>query len=539
MKLLCNQGQGKMSAPPPIRDLQIDPFEMAAIGMCLLDDDARVLRCNRALGEMLGYSAQELLRLTGSVLSPADEHGPDAEHRARLVAGSSASFEREQRFLHRDGHIVWGKVLCLLAPADGGGQPIFFYQIQDLSRLKEIEAALQSSQETSHSARQRLREQNELLDQSRDAIIVHGLDGALLYWNKGAERMFGFTREQAIGQTFQSLMGAGAALPEPAHAELLATGEWIGELECLAAQGHTLVVERRCTVVPAGNGEASAILTVNTDVSERRRAEKEIVLLNNVLEQRIRKRTAELEESNEDLRDFAYSLAHDLRAPLASIDGFSAQLEFLLASQLDEKSRHYLGRVRAGVKTMADLTDALLALADLSNTQLLHQNVDLSSLARGIIERLNEQAPDRDVSVLVEDTPRAQGDVRLLTDVLENLLGNAWKFTSKTPGAEIVFGGESWPNGSYLYHVKDNGAGFDPTYSYKLFGPFQRLHTSAEFEGTGIGLAMVRKIVSRHGGRVWAESMPGEGASFYFTLNENSARHEAREHASRLAEAGS
>jgi PAS domain S-box-containing protein len=259
------------------------------------------------------------------------------------------------------------------------------------------------------------------------------------------------------------------------------------------------------------------------DATERRRAEKEIVLLNNVLEQRIRKRTAELEESNEDLRDFAYSLAHDLRAPLASIDGFSAQLELRLGTQLDDKSQHYLRRVRAGVKLMSDLTDALLALADLSNTQLMHQTVDLSSVARSVVERLRERDPGRPVTVTIEETLRAQGDVRLLTDVMENLLGNAWKFTSRQPAAEIAFGGKAWPNGSYLYHVKDNGAGFDPAYAYKLFGPFQRLHTANEFEGTGIGLAMVRKIVSRHGGRVWAESLPGEGASFYFTLNESVA----------------
>jgi len=125
--------------------------------------------------------------------------------------------------------------------------------------------------------------------------------------------------------------------------------------------------------------------------------------------------------------------------------------------------------------------------------------------------------------VEIEETLRTQGDVRLLTDVMENLMGNAWKFTSRIPQAEIVFGGQAWPNGSYLYHVKDNGAGFDPAYAYKLFGPFQRLHTANEFEGTGIGLAMVRKIVSRHGGRVWAESLPGAGASFFFTLNENAA----------------
>jgi len=303
------------------------------------------------------------------------------------------------------------------------------------------------------------------------------------------------------------------------------------EKRYLHRQGQVVWGHLSCSLARDGAGRPLFLIAQVQDITqrkladatERRRAEKEIVLLNNVLEQRIRKRTAELEESNEDLRDFAYSLAHDLRAPLASIDGFSAQLELRLGTKLDEKSQHYLRRVRAGVKLMSDLTDALLALADLSNTQLMHQTVDLSSVARAVAERLRERDPGRDVTVKIEETLRTQGDIRLLTDVMENLMGNAWKFTSRIPKAEIVFGGQAWPNGSYLYHVKDNGAGFDPAYAYKLFGPFQRLHTANEFEGTGIGLAMVRKIVSRHGGRVWAESLPGAGASFFFTLNENAA----------------
>jgi PAS domain S-box-containing protein len=387
--------------------------------------------------------------------------------------------------------------------------------LQESSASNDVQSAL-------------LRRQTELLDRSRDAIVVHDLDLTIQYWNFGAQRMFGFPREQAVGRTFGMLMGSRAAMTAEARAELLAKGEWTGELDCIDASGRMLVVERRCTIFHGSAGEPDQVLAVDTDITERRRAEKEIVLLNNLLEQRIRKRTSELEASNEDLRDFAYSLAHDLRAPLASIDGFSAQLESRLAGHLDDRSRHYIQRLRAGVKLMSGLTDALLALADLSNTPLLHQSVDLSAVARGVMERLHELEPAREARVVIEDTPRAQGDVRLLTDVMENLLGNAWKFTSRTARADIVFSSETTAGGASLYRVKDNGAGFDPAYAYKLFGPFQRLHTVSEFEGTGIGLAIVRKIVSRHGGRVWAESTPGAGASFYFTLNENAAQHVAR-----------
>jgi PAS domain S-box-containing protein len=364
-----------------------------------------------------------------------------------------------------------------------------------------------------------LYEPTAIVEHTREAIAVHDLDQGIRFWNRGAERLFGIPREHAVGRTYAQLLGQGASLPDEGFRALLGNGEWTGELECVAASGQMLTIERHCTLLRDPAGRARAVLTSNADVTERRRAEKEIVLLSNVMEQRIRRRTAALEESNKDLREFAYSLAHDLRAPLASIDGFSSQLELRLADTLDEKSRHYLRRVRAGVKMMSDLTDGLLGLADLSNTELLHQQVDLSALAHTVVERLREAEPSRDVTIVVNETWPVRGDVRLLADVLQNLLGNAWKFTSKRPQAHIEFGAtQREDDGAYVFFVKDNGAGFDAEYAHKLFGVFQRLHGVHEFEGTGIGLAMVRKIVTRHGGNVWAEGRPGEGATFYFTL---------------------
>lgn len=373
-----------------------------------------------------------------------------------------------------------------------------------------------------------LTDQAQLLELARDALVIHDLDRTIRYWNAGAERLFGYTAAQAVGQSFQGLMGPGATLSPGAQQELLARGEWSGELECVASDGSVLIVERYCKVRHDAAGRPVAVLAVNTDVTERRRAEKEIVLLNNLLEQRIRRRTAELEESNEDLRDFAYSLAHDLRAPLSSIDGFSAQLEERLAGRLDAREAHYLRRVRAGVQLMSDLTDGLLALADRSHTPLQHQPVDLTALARTIADRLCEQEPGRRAVFELQDTPTAQGDARLLADVLENLIGNAWKFSAGRPVSRIIFGAEAGPAGTSRYFVCDNGAGFDPDYGYKLFSPFQRLHSSREFKGTGIGLAIVRKIISRHGGRVWAESEPGYGATFYFTLHEPASLRQPR-----------
>jgi PAS domain S-box-containing protein len=358
-----------------------------------------------------------------------------------------------------------------------------------------------------------------LLDLAREALVVLSPGGRVRFWNSGAEQVFGIPRDEAIGRPWPELLGRDAALPDAAIAELANTGSWHGELQCTTASGMRVTADCVSEARFDAQGHLSAIDCALADVTEQRRAEKEIVLLHKVMEQRIRKRTEELEQSNDDLRGFAYSLAHDLRAPLASIDGFSAQLEQRLGGTLDEKSRHYLQRVRAGVKLMADLTEAMLALTNVSHAELLHQRVDMSMLARQAVMHLRESQPHRNVTAVIHDTPPATGDVRLLANVLQNLVGNAWKFTSRSGDARIEFGAVTGPGGATHYFVKDNGAGFDSEYAYKLFGPFQRLHRQDEFEGTGIGLAMVRKIVSRHGGRVWAQSVVGEGATFYFTLS--------------------
>jgi len=355
-------------------------------------------------------------------------------------------------------------------------------------------------------------------------MALLGADGRLLRANAALCEMVGYSEAELRRFGLQSIVYAEDLQDDPAGGAAALSSEGGGERQELRLRhksGTTVWVVR--TRVPAKDaaGEPRCFIDQLQDLTERRRAEKEIVLLNNLLEQRIRRRTMELEESNEDLRDFAYSLAHDLRGPLASIDGFSAQLEQLLQDALDARCAHYLRRVRTGVRQMSELTDGLLALADISRAELQHQSVDLSSIAVSILERLREQHPERRVAVQVDKTPAARGDRRLLADVMENLLGNAWKFTSRIEEAQISFGAELTPNGAWCYRVKDNGEGFDPTYIDKLFGPFQRLHTSAEFEGNGIGLAMARKIITRHGGRIWAEGRPQQGATFSFTLGES------------------
>ncbi|MDO9359049.1 MAG: ATP-binding protein [Polaromonas sp.] len=253
---------------------------------------------------------------------------------------------------------------------------------------------------------------------------------------------------------------------------------------------------------------------------ERQQAQEEVLRLNVELEERVRQRTAQLQAANRELESFSYSVSHDLRTPLSAIDGFSGLLDKDIGEggMTSERGRHYLKRIRAGVSQMGELIDALLSLARVTKTSLRWERVDLSAMAAKTLAAHREREPDRDVELHIDPGMAADGDPRLLQQLLENLLGNAWKFSERQPQTRIVFTSSTGAQGETVYTVRDQGAGFDMTYSGKLFGAFQRLHTVTEFEGTGIGLATVHRIVMRHGGRVWAESSPGEGAAFHFTL---------------------
>jgi signal transduction histidine kinase len=235
------------------------------------------------------------------------------------------------------------------------------------------------------------------------------------------------------------------------------------------------------------------------------------------LVRQLHQRTGQLEATNKELEAFSYSVSHDLRSPLRSIDGFSLALLEDYGERLDATGQDYLQRVRAATQRMGQLIDDLLSLARVTRSELHHEQVDFSALTATIADALQREYPDRQVEVIIAPGLVGHGDARLLQIVLENLLGNAWKFTVRCPYATIEFGAVPC-NGQKAYFVRDNGAGFDMAYANKLFGAFQRLHPMAEFSGTGIGLATVQRIIHRHGGHVWAESAVDQGATFYFTV---------------------
>lgn len=254
-----------------------------------------------------------------------------------------------------------------------------------------------------------------------------------------------------------------------------------------------------------------------------RRLELENERLVAMLEQRVADRTAEMTALNKELEAFAYSVSHDLRAPIRSIDGFSLALLEDYGTMLDPEARDYLARIRAATLRMGRLIDDMLKLSRLSRAKMHHEQIDLSAMARRVATDLQAREPQRQVEFRIGEHLTARGDVGLINSLMENLLGNAWKFSSKRADALIEFGALDLPEGeagTTTFFVRDNGAGFDMTYSDKLFGAFQRLHTAQQFPGTGVGLAFVQRVINRHGGRVWADGAPDQGATFYFTLSQ-------------------
>ncbi len=400
---------------------------------------------------------------------------------------------------------------------------IFAYWNRRLSREVSLrvstEKELKAAEEVSRLSQQRLllhREHTPL------AIIELNTDGEILNWNPAAERIFGFSKEEVLGRPFTEIIIPDSAREAVAEVweELLADrGGERSTNENITKDGRIILCNWYNTPLVGPDGTVIGVATLADDITERTQAEQELERHRHHLEAMVAERTAALQEVNKELESFSYSVSHDLRAPLRSIDGFSHALLEDYAKQLDDTGRSHLQRVRNNAQHMGRLIDDILSLSRVMRRELKRKHIDLSAMARAAIDKLNDYEPDREIAVDIAPDIDGWGDAHLIEIALDNLLGNAWKYTGKTDKPHIEFDVTS-ENGRTIYYVRDNGVGFDMNYADKLFGSFQRLHKSDEFEGTGIGLATVARIIRRHDGAVWAEGRVGQGATFYFTLGE-------------------
>lgn len=412
-------------------------------------------------------------------------------------------YDVEAQVITAKGRRIWVRVI---AEAEWDAQ----------RRVRRLQGACQDiseSKRAAEDARLMAQQLTTTLESLTDAFFTVDREWRFTYLNAQAERLLRRNRAELLGREmgreFAELQDSAAAQHfQRAMAESVTVqfdhyyspfDVWVHVKAYPSQQGLAIFVR---------------------DVTDRMAAQREILRLNAELEERVKQRTAQLEVANKELEAFSYSIAHDLRAPLSSIDGFSQMLEQAAGDTLAKRCAHYLSRIRVGVRQMGDLTDGLLSLANLSRANLRSEPVDLAAMARAALAPYREAAPERAADIEIAPALPAMGDPRLLSQVMGNLVGNAWKFTALKERARIEVGSKQDSDGSPVYYVRDNGAGFDMAYASRMFEAFQRMHSAAEFEGTGIGLAIVHRVIARHGGRIWAESAPQQGAAFYFTLGQ-------------------
>ncbi|MBI3784353.1 MAG: PAS domain S-box protein [Deltaproteobacteria bacterium] len=484
--------------------------------------------------QVLGYPPQQMLgKSVFDFLHPDDVGGVTAVIEATLHGASIGRLEF--RYRHADGHYIWLETVGKLLFDDHGTPVGAVLNGRDVTERRRVEESLRESEERFSSA----------FEFAAIGKALVAPDGRWLKVNRALCELVGYREEELLQKTFQDITHPDDLEADLAYVHQMLAGEirtYQMEKRYFHKSGEVLWVLLSVSLVRDSKGHPLYFISQIQDIGARKRAEADIRHLNAELEQRVLQRTAQLDAANQDLEAFSYSVSHDLRTPLRHIAGFSNMLLEDNAEQLNDSGRHCLDRIQADCQRMGQLIDDLLALSHVSCRPLCRERVDLSALARSVAAELQAANPERTVDAAFADGAIALGDPSLLRIVLENLLGNAWKYTSKHPTARIEFGlryaecgvrpnqfASSDPvNPQSAIHgpqsaffVRDDGAGFDSALSDKLFAPFQRLHSAAAFEGTGIGLAIVARIIRRHGGQVWAEGAVGQGATFYFTLGDD------------------
>ncbi len=482
--------------------------DLAIIGKTL---DGKIVSWNTGATGMFGYEKPETIgKGIAELIVPTDKASED-QRILEAVRGGRV-FRAETVLRRKDDTLV--EVALVVSPVRSEEGQIMgaSYMATDVSGRRRAERNLKES-EARFSA---------IISSAMDAIISIDENQRVTIFNDAAERLFGCPRADAIGQPLDKFIPARFRAPHRHHVAQFGcdgtTTRAMGNLRPLSAlrsNGEEFPIE--ASISQSTVNERKTYTVILRDITERNQVEEQARRFNAELEQRVKERTAALIAANREMESFTYSVAHDLRAPLRHIDAFSSILEEDFADQLPEEARQYLTNIQHGSRSMSRLVDDLLNLARVGRQELSYEEVSLENMVVEVSREMIHEAPGRDIKWRLGRLPRVRGDAGLLRQVVSNLLSNAVKYTRPKSPAIIEISAER-VDGQERVAVKDNGVGFNMNYVGKLFGVFQRLHRAEDFEGTGVGLAIVERVVRRHGGKVWAEGKLGEGASFYFTL---------------------
>lgn len=489
-------------------------FEQANDAIIIFDPDTEeVLDVNERACKIYGYPRQEFLGLRLKDISENIEKG---ERQLKKLVTENALVEFETIQYGKDGRKLY--FLINSSMIDYHGKRLVLSINRDITERRLQESIIKETEE-----KYRL-----IAEKTTDVIWLMDLEGRSTFVTRSIQQFTGYTADEYLKQTIDDRFTKASAeygkgifgreiMSFRTNPEIRKNYFFVMVLEYVCKNGSTKWGELMVTPYFSAKGELVGIHGVTRDISERRENEKEIRRLNASLEQRVKERTLQLEATNKELESFSYSVSHDLKAPLRAIDGFSLMLLDDYKDRLDEEGKQYLETIRSSTQKMAQLINDLLTFSQLGRSNVKWTEADMESLVR-LVYKENTSAEDKKkIKIIVGNLPKINADATMIHQVWVNLISNAIKFSSKvaTPKLEI---GSIKQNDEVIYFVKDNGAGFDMKYYDKLFGVFQRLHSSIDYPGTGVGLALVHRIVQKHGGRVWAESKENDGAIFYFSI---------------------
>ncbi len=473
--------------------------EVKDYAILMLDPDGYIISWNAGAERIKGYKPDEILNKHFSIFLPSEDIAAGKPASELEIAAKRGRCEDESWRVRKDGTRFWASVV-ITALHDEHGQLRGFAKVtRDITERKKTEEALKHSESRLTLA----------LDSAQMGVWDIDLKSGLIVRSLRHDQIFGYSALQqnwTVDTLLSHIIPDDRDMVKAKFTEATFTGHF--RIECRIARPdlsiHWIALWGR--VHRNEYGGPVRMMGVVVDITELKRAQDQLVL-----------RTAELEGANKELEAFCYSVSHDLRAPLRAIDGFTHAVFEACSAQLNDLGKDHLERVMLAAGRMGALIDNLLNLSRVTRAEIAREEVDFTELGQSIASELQRTEPKRKVEFVIGPNLRAEGDPRLLRTVLENLIGNSWKFTSKRDHARIEFGTESI-DGINAFVVRDNGVGFDPQYTNRLFGAFQQLHAATEFPGTGIGLASAQRIIQRHGGRIWADAALGKGATFYFTL---------------------